>query len=188
MRCRLHAPEAHRICAGVAAAGCLSPVSSMPLHLVKSPYPGCRPPAVPGAAWGGNWWSNRWGTPRAPIIIQVGQLAARQHFQLQAGLPAACQQKCVRVSVCTMRPYCCRCCCSRLFLPLLLRRLRARSALSPLKAPMCSIARECFSRSSHVLAIHSLHCMLPPPPPFAAKGGEAPVLHHLCVEIFTSSA
>ncbi|KAI7843290.1 hypothetical protein COHA_003122 [Chlorella ohadii] len=26
---------------------------------------------VPGAAWGGNWWSNRWGTPRAPIIIQT---------------------------------------------------------------------------------------------------------------------
>ncbi|PRW60490.1 Right handed beta helix region [Chlorella sorokiniana] len=30
---------------------------------------------VPGAAWGGNWWSNRWGTPGAPIIIQTARAA-----------------------------------------------------------------------------------------------------------------
>ena len=91
-----------------ASGSCQPPSMQRPrLPLTLATAPVCSYlPAVPGAAWGGNWWSNRWGTAQAPIIVQVGgnhnplvcdQSSQHRRWPVQAGHPScwACLPACL---------------------------------------------------------------------------------------------
>lgn len=135
----------------------------------RPPPPSDHLHSVPGAPWGGNWWSNRWGTPQAPIIIQVGAylLHAIWHAaQLSStAVGAACRQAVglpslaadhLRASVLRLVVHTC---CTSLpgqgahtaaewpcavlsLLPMLFGRRRGRRARSQSRAPTSSTARE----------------------------------------------